>query len=405
MRSDRLHLPRALTTTAGTPSAQRRRARTASSKERPALPAPDPIRRPFSTRDLADAQACVQRELQLTGLEDLGQATSHGGRHLICDLTSPIAVGSEPRYRLGPPGIERSSADRLFAYRWTLRRRADGRPIWQTLTAVPEVRIAAAAPGRYLVEGAVLADGAPTGVRLWLAQDVELEPRDLATGLEGTGPAVAAAMRELINELRPYILEAAAATGDRGITARCLAAAMFIEILSRPKAARERELDDLDALFDALERGDRILLPSGALDRPLGVGQLRPMTAAMVMGAAPWIDQDRSDRRPARDRIKAGFDALPLETKRAIFTQLRWPKSNVAMAARLLCALKNRPHRYPALTRAQLAADPHAVGIVATEYVSGATSTPAADATSSGYGYWVWHQMQESLVQRFFPDD
>ena len=59
----------------------------------------------------------------------------------------------------------------------------------------------------------------------------------------------------------------------------------------------------------------------------------------------------------------------------------------------------------PETVRAQLAADPHAVGIVATEYVSGATHTAAADARPSGYGSWVWHQMQESLMQRFFPDD
>ena len=83
----------------------------------------------------------------LAGLEDLGQASSHEGRILICDLTSPIPVGSEPRYRLGASGVERSSDDRRYTYLWAVRRRADGRPIWQTVTADPELRIPAAAPG------------------------------------------------------------------------------------------------------------------------------------------------------------------------------------------------------------------------------------------------------------------
>ncbi len=369
----------------GSPALARRRARVT------VLPPLDPIRRPLGTRDVAESLPRGGVELQPGtgfGFGELGQSTSHGAWDLICDLTSPFAVGAEPRYRLGPAGGERSSPDPRSTYRWTVRDRADGRPIWRTVTAAPELRISAAAPGRYVVEVVVLASGTSTGVCLSLDHHVELEPEVLTIGLEGASVAVAGAMRELVNDLRPYIIEAAAATGPHGITARCLAAVLFIEVLSRPKATREIDLDG-----------------PGAHDRTLGVGQIRPVTAAMVTGATPWIDQDRSDRRPARELIQAGYDALAPEAKRAIITRLRWPKSNIAMAARLLSTLKNRANRYPALTRAQLAADPHAVGILATEYVSGATRTPAADARASGYGSWVWHQMQESLMQRFFPND
>jgi hypothetical protein len=351
------------------------------------LPPLDPIRRPLGTRELSEARPAAAT-VSSTGSGELGPATSHGAWDLTCDLPSPIAVGAEPRYRLGLPGVERSSPARRATYRWTVRDRADGHPIWRIVTVDPELRIAAAAPGRYIVDVVVLANGTSTGVCLSLDHVVELEPEVLTIGLEGANVAVAQAMRELVNDLRPYVIEAAAATGPNGITARCLAAVLFIEILSRPKAAREAELDD-----------------PGSHDRPLGVGQIRPMTAAMVMGAAPWIDQDRSDRRPARELIKAGYDALSPETKRSILTRLRWPKSNITLTAKLLATLKNRPNRYPELTRAQLATDPGAVGIIATEYVSGATQTPAADARPSGYGSWVWHQMQESLMQRFFPND
>ena len=384
----------------GQPEVPRRRARIT------VLPPLDPIRRPLGTRELSEPRPRSEEPTH-TGFSELGPAVSLGAWDLTCDLPSPIAVGAEPHYRLGMPGGAHASGSaapgsaapgsagslpaspaRRVSYRWTVRDRSDGHPIWRTVTADPELRIAAAAPGRYVVDVVVLGNGSPSGVCLSLDHVVELEPEILTVGLEGSNVAVAQAMRELVNDLRPYVIEAAAATGPCGIPARCLAAVLFIEILSRPKAAREVELDDPDAH-----------------DRPLGVGQIRPMTAAMVMGAAPWIDQDRSDRRPARDLIKAGYDALTPETKRAILTRLRWPKSNIALAAKLLATLKNRPNRYPGLARAQLGNDPGAVGILATEYVSGATHTPAADARPSGYGSWVWHQMQESLMQRFFPND
>ncbi len=384
---------------AGRPPVQRRLVRFTS------LPRLDPIRCPSSTRDFPGVPSRADAAPPRAGRGDFGPATSHAGRDLICDLTSPIAVGSEPRDRLGPPEAGDIPDDRWTTYRWTVRRRADGCPIWRTVTADPEVRIAAAAPGRYLLEVAVLSGETPTGVRLSLDHDVELEPAALTAGLRGASAAVAQAMRELVTELRPYILEAAAATGDRGITARFLAAVMFVEALGRPKAVRERELDEVGALLGALARGDRVRHANGAVDRPLGVAQLRPAIAAMVTGAAPWIDQDPADGRPARDRIQAHHDALPLETRQRIFTQLRWPRSNIAMAARLLSALKNRPHRYPALTRAQLAVDRGAAAIVATEYAGGAITTPDADARPSSHGSWVLHQMQEPLLQRFFPDD
>ena len=363
------------------------------------------IDRAFAAIGLGPETSGADEPSPLVEEGELGQVSSRAARTLLCDLSSPIVLGSGPRYRLGPPGAERSSADRLYSYQWTVRRRGDDRPVWQTVTPGPEIRIIAAAPGRYQLEVAVLADGAPSGLRLSLVQDVEVEPAALTTGLRRASAPAAQAMRELVNDLRGYVVEAAVATGEHGVPVRLLAAVLFIEILSRPRPSRERELDELDRMLDALARGERVLFPIGALDRTLGVGQLRPAIAAMVLGATPWIDPEKGgDRRQARDRIRASYDALTLDAKRAIFTRLRWPRSNIAAAARLLSTLKNRPNRYPALTHAQLAADPHAIGVVATEYISGATAAPAADAKPSGYGSWVWQQMQDPLVQRFFPD-
>lgn len=400
----------------GSSPIHRRRVRAeGSSAERPARPSTlshvEEIESAFDALVLGGMQPSADPAVRPARAEtsrrfadgDLGQATSNAARHLICDLASPLAVGSEPRYRLGPPGAVRASAE--CQYRWTVRRRHDGYPIWQTVTAAPELRLTAAARGRYLVEVDILADGTPTGTCLSLDHDVEPEPGVLTTVLRGASPVVAQAVRELLTDFRRYIIDAAAATGPDGVTARFLASMLVIEILRRPKEAREGDLDEVGALLDTLDRGERVIFPSEAIERPLGVGQIRLMTAAMVTGATPWIDEDTLDRRPARDQIKANFDALPPAAKRAIFTQLRWPKSNIAVAARLLATLKNRPGRYPALPRAQFAADPTAVGIVATEYASGRAGTPAPDASPSGYASWVWRQMQDPLVQRFFPDD
>lgn len=342
---------------------------------------------------------------RLRRLDDFGQATSRAARSLICDLASPVAVGSEPHYRLGPAGAEHSSATRLYAYQWTVRRRADGRTIWQAVTSAPEIRITAATPGRYRVEVVVLIDGSPEGVRLAIDQDVVPEPAILSAALHGANEGVARAMRELVAELSPYIVHSAAATGANGITARLLASVLFIGILGRPKAQRERELDVIEGLLGALERGDRVLFTTGQLDQPLGVGQIRPAVAAMAVGATRWIDRDRDDRWSSKDQTKADYDALPLETKQWIFTWLRWPKSNISVAATLLSKLKNRPGRYPPLTRAELAADRSTVGALAAEYLGAGARTPADDAGPAGCEERVWRLMQESLMQQVFPND
>jgi hypothetical protein len=66
--------------------------------------------------------------------------------------------------------------------------------------------------------------------------------------------------------------------------------------------------------------------------------------------------------------------------QREILTLLAGPRSNITTAARLLARLKNRPHRYPTMTRAAFGANERAVKIVATEY------------------------MQDPLMREFFPE-
>jgi hypothetical protein len=90
--------------------------------------------------------------------------------------------------------------------------------------------------------------------------------------------------------------------------------------------------------------------------------------------------------------------------QREILTLLAGPRSNITTAARLLARLKNRPHRYPTMTRAAFGANERAVKIVATEYNIGASTTGEALAEPSPYGGDVWHKTQDPLMREFFPE-
>lgn len=364
-------------------------------QRRPAGPAPTVQRQPA-----AASAAVVQR----TPFDRFGQAATDATRNLICDLTSPVVTGSTAHYRLGQHGDELWDQGTRQTYQWTLYERASNRQQWRNVTDTPEYRINAIGTGAFRVEVVVLGNGTPSPTAVSMDLDVVAEDPALTAGLAGASAGVARTMRELVNDFRSYIIEGAAATGPDGITPRMLAGVLFVEVLNRPKEGRESELADVDGILTSLQRNEWVLFPETRMDHSLGVGQIRPATAAMAVGATPIVEQDRTNRDPARSQIGANFAALDLATKRTIFAQLQWPKSNIALAARLLAQLKNRPHRYPAMTRAQFAADQTAVGVVATEYNSGGTSTPAASAGPADYGTWVWNNMHDSLLQQFFPN-
>lgn len=153
----------------GSAPVQRGRSRAAAASHDPfsreaALPIIDEIQRAFEALELGMAPGPAP-----------APAPAPVARHLTCDLASPLVVGSAPYYRLEPAASEVPAHG--YEYRWTVRRRADDYPIWQTVTLVPELRIIAAAPGQYVVEVQTLAGGRPTDLRLSIDHDVEVEAR------------------------------------------------------------------------------------------------------------------------------------------------------------------------------------------------------------------------------------
>jgi hypothetical protein len=63
-----------------------------------------------------------------------------------------------------------------------------------------------------------------------------------------------------------------------------------------------------------------------------------------------------------------------------IFNHLRFPKSNIALCARLLTRINERANRAQGLPAGDVAADPKLVGLIATEFQAGATTSSFADA-------------------------
>ena len=331
--------------------------------------------------------------------ESHGQSATGSSRHLISDLTTPITVGSAPRFELIQHGAELWNPDTEVTYRWSITDNTSGNVVFKETTTEPTTRIRASRAGNYTVNVTVLGNGQPAATSITMNQTVEAEDSFLTTNLSGATDGQASTYRELVNDFRPYINDGATATGANGITPRFLASVLFIEVLNRPKEGREDELEGVGEAIGDLQQGEG-LYPWQKVDRSIGVGQIKSSTAAMVMGTTPWVDQERGDRAAGRERTESNYEALSADQKAAIFQILRWPKSNIAMAARLLATLKNRANRFPTLTRSEFGNDEHAVGVIASEYNLGPSDTLADDARASWYGRNVWDSMNNDTILR-----
>ncbi len=349
------------------------------------------------------SQKTILQKTQTEG-EEFGQSSTGNTRHLISDLSSPIVVGSEPRFELIQHGSELWATDTEITYRWTITDLTSGNIVFQVTTNEPETRFEANIPGNYEVNVSVLGDGEPAATSISMKQAVVPEDGFLTTSLSSSSLDEARTYRELINDFRTYIIDAANSTGSNGITPLFLASVLFIEVFNRPKEGRESEIEGVGEAIGELQR-ENWLYPWQVVDRSIGVGQIRLSTAAMVTGATPWIDQEPGNRQPTRNLTEANFEALSADEKATIYQLLRWPKSNILMAARLLTTLKNRANRFPTLTKGDFATNQNAVGVVASEYNLGPSDTSAVDARPSWYGRNVWNSMNtDAILIHYFPN-
>lgn len=339
-----------------------------------------------------------------------GQHVSGGQADLTADLTSPIVVGTSVRFesRWGyVPGI---GVNERIRYYWAIYDRTTNNRVMSTVTNEPRAMLRYAREGQFRVVHQLLVGGPRTGAltdgarlvgSVSMQQDVVAE--DSTVAQQSTD------LRELVNSFRGYIIEAATSTGNLGITPLFLASVLRMEIenttpldLQNTRAYRLSEISGVESEIQNRESGQSF--DPDEINRSVGVGQILLSTAAMLFGDIPWREQERTHRGVARRQIRRDFQALSASQQRDILTTLRWPKSNIDTAARLLARLKNRPNRYPTMTRPTFGTNQRAVEIIATEYNSGATTTPESSAGPSYYGQLVWNFMQDSFMQAQFPN-
>lgn len=324
---------------------------------------------------------------------------------MVSDLTSPICIGAEPRYEVMKNGHNAGSlpAEKGLEYQWRVVS-GSGQLIHEAKTKERFIRIAAKELGTRKISVTVLKNGMPMGEPMEMVQEVreQLEEQENNEGFAFTNPN--STWSELINNFKGYILDAAAATGPNGVPARFLASVLLNEIDNRPTPDRDLEILNVEEPIRDMVHGT-MQMPWEIDNRSIGVGQVRMSTAAMLEGHTPWVDQNRGHRIIGSSMSDINYHMLEGGVKAELFEMLRWPKTNIQLAAKLLAKLKNRDHRYPEMTKAEFGANERAKGVVATEYNSGGTDTPRDLAYPSEYGNWVNEQMSYGYLKRHFPNE
>lgn len=358
------------------------------------------------------SQPLIMRLSNLSGQ----QATSKAGT-LTSDLTSPVVVGRFVKLQFDlAPDAPRSGADSIFYafgpypfYIWRVFDRNTNVKIQEDFSGSNTKEIAYPKAGHYRVECIFMDTKAGATPAVTMDQDAVPEDPALASGLASDSD-YSDAERELVDDFRSYVNDAATATGQFGITPLFLASVLREEIantdpwpiLTANKAFRQKKIAKVEAAIGERAAGKESSVKD--IDRSVGVGEIRLSSAAMAQGTIPWTEADPADKAAARAKISSDFGKLLPSTMLDLLTALKWPKSNIQTAATLLAKLKNRPNRYPSMDRAGFGATQRACEIIATEYNVGATNTPESGAQSSDYGQKIWRDMSASVLPKYFPN-
>jgi hypothetical protein len=375
-------------------------------------------------------------------VNNLGQAVRDGNYVLVSYLSSPLIQDSRNDWVVFV--LKGAAVDQ---YHWSVTNSDSGDEVRSSNTDAGIFSWTPDSTGEYEISVAIKSGGA-VAKTLKLHQTVlsinpgegldQLFPFEMQTSAAGFWPlnfvlnlikrAVYAgewdSTGEVLFELWGYILEAASSTGPQGIPAQLLAALIYQQVLTHPKefsitrpiyigpAVRSTELE---WAAEDLNQPDSFRLTT-QIDDALGVGQIPPQTAAMLLGYTQWREkpEERKDRKAVDEQIHADFVALPADTKVELFNLLRFPKTNINLAAKLLTRLKSRkdPMRWPQLTQQQLmtqdpAANPQAshedaILLVTTEYYIGAVKTPSDRAMPNSEACSVLKSMKDTYIKPFF---
>ncbi|MEW6731006.1 MAG: DUF4157 domain-containing protein [Acidobacteriota bacterium] len=348
-----------------------------------------------------------------------GQHSKSTAGGITADLTSPIVVGRVVQFQVEiAPNLSYSPATKLVApyphYLWEVFDKDTNAKVAEDWSPTNTKAISYPRAGHFRVQCTFVDPSKGVTPAITLDQDVVNEDPTLAGSLSSDSD-YSEAERELVDDFRSYVNDAAASTGAQGITPRFLASILREEIANTDpsllpswlrgtiKSARATEISDVDTAIKKQASGATV--PMKDINRSIGVGQMKLSTAAMLQGLIPWIEQDPQNKQPARTQINTEFSKLPTTTLTDLHTLLAWPKSNIKMVAELLAKLKNRANRYPLMTRAAFGTHQRACEIIATEYNVGATNSPEPLANASDYGRRIWSYMSLPLMQKFFSNN
>ncbi len=322
-------------------------------------------------------------------LDRYGHVVHGSTRALVVDLTPDLQVGTEVSAELVQFGAEIWSESASFSVRWTLTAGASSNFV--VLEPDDPFRFSVPAASSVDLRAELLNRGATTSIDL--SQILACNNVSTHRMAWERGSNSDKAVAELAGDLFDYIEHAARATGSNGVSARFVAAVLFIEIYNRPKSGRAAELDEVreETIELVFERHRRDLLDwinaNLYLHRSVGVGQTRMSTLAMALGWMGLIEHERVSGHSSRENdIEEAFMRLTTDQMWELWRRLRWPKSAVNSVARILASLKNRPNRYPLLSKSQFGTNHRAMAIIATEYNMGATNSPEGAAGSTWYG-------------------
>jgi hypothetical protein len=348
---------------------------------------------------------------------DMGQANANGDYVLVSYLTSPISIGSAIDYVVfatnGAPADE---------YCWRFLTLPN-----HLVEDHSEIGLMSYKPDR-LGEMRMTVDvivQAHTVATLALSHSIVERNQRLEILIDGkifpSGRLMASGgdpqtSREIVNDFVKYVAEVTISTSNKGIHPLVLAAVVYKESLFRPKsyniakpyalgwAVRNYEL----SLHAEELNDDAFVNIIDHTKNSLGVCQMKPQTAAMVLGLSPWAElpKEISAREKVKRDIYSQYLALPKEKRIDIFNLLRFPKTNISLCARLLERLKNGPRcveaRAPNLTPDELLGDENAIKVISTEYNIGPVMTENKVAKPSHYGADVYTLIGSPYLRPFF---
>jgi hypothetical protein len=387
-----------------------------------------------------------------TNPADYGEAvttpgTPSGTYSLISMLTSPLTAENRQDYVV--VGIPPANAPNSFPtapqrYRWTVLRDSTTSPMALD-THETEIGMFSdtfhVAPDTVHVTVELLL-GPNVLATLSLDQTVQARRADVDAFITQNKLDRADAIHELVSDLRPYVDASVVASGATGVPARLVAAVLYGEMEHRwregtdgakryrkalaegraitgpPKSKAEELFGPEDDMVREVENevgawglnpviGGQLGVLSVMVGAPqlaglsMGVGQIRQYVAAMVLFGTT---------------SQSAYDGLSHAKKVEAYNHLRFPKTNVGLATKLLTSLKTRNRTgggpttvttpWKTMTRHVMVNEEEPCTAVAQEYNTGATNSYTR-SLGRRYGMGVWKRMSSVLpfnAAVFFPE-